>query len=125
MRTPNEAGERPRTKERACRSCSAPLPAGSRSYRQFCSSRCRSRAWDAANRRDEETPNPLYGRSGPRKHYHCAPWRILVGHRDNEPWFGKACPPECPGLGPGETFAPMELVYARSPIRTIHTKGAA
>jgi hypothetical protein len=58
----------------------------------------------------------LYAKTNP-KHYHVRPpgIRFLVGHRDNTPWFGKTCPPECPGLGPDETFEPMELVWASAP----------
>ena len=36
---------------------------------------------------------------------------MLVGHRDNEPWFGTECPPECPGLAPGDTYEPMEEIF--------------
>lgn len=68
------------------------------------------RDWDRRNR-----PQPIDGRlellyapTNP-KHYHAGhTGRMLVGHRDNEPWFGPSCPPQYPGLVEGESFAPME-----------------
>jgi hypothetical protein len=99
--------------ERRCAQCGAPLPAGSRAIRRFCSTRCRVQHWDRANPR---APDPLddyfghlFDRSLP-KHYHGP---LLVGHRDNVPWFGEKCPPECPGLRPGETYRPMEEFWRR------------
>ena len=52
----------------------------------------------------------LLRQAGPRKHYHSDPrytgLTILVGHRENEPWFGTSCPPECPQ--PDPNMKPME-----------------
>ena len=99
------------TTERRCLHCDTPLAPGSRSDRRYCSSPCRVRAWDLRN--PPPAPDPfvqaLWAKSNP-KHYHLRDGiiRILVGHISNVPWFGNACPPECPGLGPDETFAPME-----------------
>lgn len=77
---------------------------------------CRWRHWYEANRpAPEPTGPPLYGRKGPRKHYHVrrGVGRILVGHRENVPWFGTECPPECPGLGPDEYPSPCRVSTAR------------
>jgi hypothetical protein len=82
----------------------------------FCSTSCRVRDWDRRNRPAEpdQRLTSLYARTNP-KHYHRQNgMQLLVGHRDNEPWFGPSCPPQCPGLRPDETFEPMELIYARS-----------
>src|SRR5687768_342599 len=96
--------------ERHCATCDTPLPRGSRQTRRFCSTSCRVREWDRRNR-----PQPpdarlelLFGPTNP-KHYHARNgMTILVGHRNNEPWFGTSCPAECPGLGDGETYEPIE-----------------
>ena len=96
--------------KRRCAQCQTPLPAGARSTRVFCSTSCRVRHWDALNRPQADDPylTQLYSRRLP-KHYHTGVrGHHLVGHRDNEPWFGSACPPQCPGLREGETFEPME-----------------
>ena len=74
----------------------------------FCSSPCRLKHWDTANRPAQHHVTPADLRRVP-KHYHVgARGRVLVGHRDSVPWFGSACPPECPGLREGETMLPME-----------------
>jgi hypothetical protein len=101
--------------ERRCATCDTPLPPGSRSTRRFCSTSCRVRDWDRRNR--PQPPNPrvaqLYASTNP-KHYHLrGGMRMLVGHRDNEPWFGAACPSECPGLGDGEEYEPAEEYWRR------------
>ena len=104
------------TTERRCLYCDTELPPGSRSDRRYCSTVHRVRAWDLRNPPPAPDPSPdvLYAKTNP-KHYHLRGGiiHVLVGHRDNVPWFGKACPPECPGLGPDETFKPMEAFYAR------------
>jgi hypothetical protein len=108
--------------ERRCLHCDQPLPAGSRRTRVFCSTSCRVRHWDALNRpyAADDRLSRLYGSSNP-KHYHLRAdgVRFLVGHRDNEPCFGTACPPECPGLLEGQTFEPMEP-YWRSNVGRTH-----
>ena len=97
--------------KRRCARCQSPLPAGARSTRVFCSTRCRVRHWDEHNRPQADDPywEQLHARTNP-KHYHLQRGVIsfLVGHRDNDPWFGTSCPPQCPGLREGETFEPME-----------------
>jgi hypothetical protein len=96
--------------KRRCARCDTPLPAGSRATRVFCSTSCRVRDWDRRNRPAEpdQRLRRLYSSLNP-KHYHVQHgMTVLVGHRDNEPWFGDSCPPQCPGLSEGETFAPME-----------------
>ena len=101
--------------KRRCAWCESPLPAGSRRERQFCSTRCRVRSWHVRNPSQPEDPRiaQLYSRSNP-KHYHRIKglW-TLVGHRENEPWFGSSCPPECPGLREGEEYEPMEEYHRR------------
>ena len=101
--------------ERHCATCGTPLPPGSRPTRRFCSTSCRVKDWDRRNR----PPLPdaflerLYAPTNP-KHYHVRnDGRRLVGHRDNVPWFGQSCPPECPGLGEDEMFEPMEEYWRR------------
>lgn len=97
----------PAAESRRCEECGRVLPPTALARRRFCSSRCRVRRWDALNAYQEPTDDRssrLYNRTLP-KHYHSG---VLVGHRDNVPWFGKACPPDCPGLLPDETYEPME-----------------
>jgi len=101
--------------ERRCASCGTPLHRGSRSTRRFCSTSCRVKAWDRRNR--PPSPDPflqrLYAPTNP-KHYHVSSgMRMLVGHRDNEPWFEASCPPQCPGLGADEEYEPMEEFWRR------------
>lgn len=76
------------------------------------------RAWDLRNPPPAPDPSPLllWAKTNP-KHYHLRDGiiHVLVGHRDNVPWFGESCPPECPGLGPGETFESMEKWVRRPP----------
>lgn len=108
------------TTERRCLHCNTRLPRGSRSDRRYCSTSCRVRAWDLRN--PPPAPDPvvlaLWGKANP-KHYHLRDGiiRTLVGHVSNVPWFGESCPPECPGLGPGDTFAPMERMWATNDVR--------
>jgi hypothetical protein len=102
------ASRRPATEptDRRCVQCGTPLPAGSRAVRKFCSTRCRVQQWHEANPppRDlaREESDRLFNRTN-RAHYHGP---VLVGHRDNVPWFGESCPPECPGVRDGETYRP-------------------
>ena len=97
--------------DRRCEHCGKALPAGARPQRRFCSSACRGRAWDAANPRADRDGPVYWGRHIPA-HYHVrGASRFLIGHRDSEPWFGASCPPECPGLPDGETYAPREAYY--------------
>jgi hypothetical protein len=58
----------------------------------------------------------LHSTSNP-KHYHRAAAGVtyLAGHRTSPPWFGTACPPECPGLLDGERYGgPMEDYWRTS-----------
>jgi hypothetical protein len=104
--------------ERRCGWCQSPLPPRSREARRYCSTSCRVRDWHARNPANPVDPRQaqLYAPTNP-KHYHVRnglTW--LAGHRENEPWFGRSCPPECPGLLDGETYRPMEEfhgTYAR------------
>lgn len=102
--------------ERHCASCDSPLPRGSRATRRFCSTSCRVRDWDRRNRPQppDERLARLFARTNP-KHYHVTNgMHLLVGHRKNTPWFGASCPPECPGLGDGEEYEPMEEYWRRA-----------
>ena len=101
--------------KRRCSWCQSPLPRGSRAERRFCSTSCRVRDWHARNR--PQPPDPrlaqLYAPTNP-KHYHVRGGMThLVGHRDNTPWFGTSCPPECPGLQNDEKYLPMEEFHRR------------
>src|SRR4051812_30573713 len=86
-----------------CATCNRPLPANSRPNRRFCSTSCRVRAWHLANPPVDD-PEPVYWGTHIRGHMHrMGPGSlVLIGHRDSVQWHGKACPPECPGLRPGE-----------------------
>ena len=107
------------TTERFCLHCDTRLPPGSRSDRRYCSSPCRVRAWDRRN--PPPAPDPsvlaLYAKTNPKHYHRRSGIRFLVGHVSNVPWFGKSCPPECPGLGPDETFEPMEEFWATADVR--------
>ena len=61
----------------------------SRPSRQYCSSQCRYKAWDAANRFDvaEYVPVPL--------HWHLGPPSRLHGDKSAGYWREDGCPPEC------------------------------
>jgi hypothetical protein len=96
--------------KRRCISCDAPLLRGSPANTRFCSTSRRVKDWDRRNR--PLPPDPrlerLFSSANP-KHYHQGPrGQLLVGHRGNTPWFGAVCPPQCPGLGDGEAFEPMD-----------------
>lgn len=97
---------------RACTWCQTPLPDGSRPTRRYCSTSCPVRAWHARNEAPAVDPviAQFFSRSNP-KHYHVRGTQLLVGHRENVPWFGPSCPPQCPGLRENETYRPMEDFY--------------
>ena len=72
------------------------------------------------NRRPADDPMlaQLFARTNP-KHYHCrAGINLLAGHRENVPWLGSSCPPQCPGLRDQEQYRPMEEFY-REPARSV------
>ena len=59
----------------------------------------------------------LFGPDVPA-HYHCiGGLKTLVGHRDNEPWFGTRCPEACPQ--PDPKMQPMEPFWALQPVSGI------
>jgi len=53
----------------------------------------------------DRRPNP--------RHFHVRDRfvRVAVGNRASRPWFGPSCPPECPGLLPGETYETAEQFW--------------
>lgn len=87
---------------RSCAECDGPLPADSRGYRRFCSTACRVRHWDLANRQtDEGWPLQFVA-----LHWHAADVGslLLYGYVANGYWRGpEGCPPNCPGLQPPYT----------------------
>lgn len=84
---------------RRCDHCERPLPAGSRSTRRFCSTACRVRSWDEANRPPwDESPEPV------PLHWHLGGYQLLAGNATDGHWRGPGgCPPGCPGLKPPHT----------------------
>jgi hypothetical protein len=95
---------------RPCAFCGRPLPAGSTPRRRFCSTGCRQRGWDRDNPRPdrlEDTGRERWFLKSTPAHFHRDPrgWTYLAAHRESPPWTGSSCPPECPGLREGETFA--------------------
>lgn len=80
----------------ACLGCGTPLPAGSRSWRKFCSTACRVLSWDRENRPAE--PDGDNWQLTPL-HWHVAgSLSMLWGNGMARPplyWRGDGCPPEC------------------------------
>lgn len=80
------------TSVRRCAECETQLSAQSRSWRRFCSSRCRMRNWDAHNRpRFDAVVRKV------RLHWHVGRpgGRLLWGNFDAGYWRGDGCPEEC------------------------------
>jgi hypothetical protein len=113
---------------RSCAQCGRPLPASARSWRKFCSSRCRVKSWDAANPGADQPGNiwldvPLHWHHGERGvdgQFHDYP--MLAGDGLTRPvayWRGLGCPPTCPrmpeppgfsiGIRPGQEGLSMEF----------------
>ena len=105
---------------RRCLACDRPLPENSRPERKFCSSACRGRHWNAANRGpgwyEEQEPRV-------RLHWHGGGTTLLAGDYCAGYWRGPdGCPPECPGLKPPYTWSQAvpvgrEGLAPRSPER--------
>ena len=89
---------------RRCLACNRELPANSRPERKFCSSACRYRHWNAANR----GPG-WYEDQEPRAAPPLAPrpvQSLLAGYARAGYWRGPdGCPPECPGIEPPYTWS--------------------
>lgn len=118
---------------RRCEECERPLPASARPNRRFCSSRCRYRSWDDANRFDEphEAPYPLHWHWG-----HVSPTTgefsgvtILTGYQTAGYWREDGCPPGCPGVDPrgwsigiphGKEGLSPDRDWFRAPLRAVH-----
>jgi hypothetical protein len=89
------------TTPKRCAQCDRALPATSRSWRKFCSTSCRARAWREAN------PALVTGAGTwdlVQLHWHLGPWPLLAGNFRAGYWRGpEGCPPTCPGLTPPYT----------------------
>ena len=72
--------------------------------------------WIAAIRRQPPDPSvlALYAKANPKHYHRRSEIRFLVGHVSNVPWFGKTCPPECPGIGAGRNVRADGAVLGNS-----------
>ena len=102
------------TMDRQCVQCGATLPASSRPWRRFCSTRCRVRHWNVENQPRETLP------TSPRLHWHVDPNHLLWGDVRLGYWRSQGCPPECSRpLGPaGWSTGVPEGEEGLLPLRT-------